>query len=152
MTTPSDCGHPHDGLSVDSAGHVWFDEEFANAIGELVPPGAVGGALSKLLTASTKGRAIRKLVAKGGFACPFAVPSAGTLRLSWQARQGVVARARARYGKAGAVKIAIHLTRTGKRVLKRAGRAKLVARAIFVPAGQAGLTRLREFTLVSRAS
>ena len=30
--------HPHDGLSLDAAGNVWFDEEFANAIGELVAP------------------------------------------------------------------------------------------------------------------
>jgi streptogramin lyase len=38
MNTLSDCGaHPHDGLSLDAAGNVWFDEEFANAIGELVP-------------------------------------------------------------------------------------------------------------------
>jgi streptogramin lyase len=37
MTTLSDCNaHPHDGLSLDSAGNVWFGEEFANAIGELV--------------------------------------------------------------------------------------------------------------------
>ena len=45
MTSLSNCSaHPHDGLSVDAAGNVWFDEEFANAIGELVaaappPPG-----------------------------------------------------------------------------------------------------------------
>jgi streptogramin lyase len=40
MNTLSDCGaHPHDGLNLDSAGNVWFDEEFANAIGELVPAG-----------------------------------------------------------------------------------------------------------------
>ncbi|MFL5854727.1 MAG: hypothetical protein ACJ77G_19925 [Solirubrobacteraceae bacterium] len=38
MNTLSDCNaHPHDGLSLDTAGNVWFDEEFANAIGELVP-------------------------------------------------------------------------------------------------------------------
>src|SRR5215216_1745069 len=36
ITTLSDCNaHPHDGLSLDSAGNVWFGEEFANAIGEL---------------------------------------------------------------------------------------------------------------------
>src|SRR5215207_1963098 len=41
MTTLSDCNaHPHDGLSLDSAGNVWFGEEFANAIGELSPAGA----------------------------------------------------------------------------------------------------------------
>jgi streptogramin lyase len=33
-----DCGaHPHDGLTLDSLGKVWFDEEFANAIAELDP-------------------------------------------------------------------------------------------------------------------
>jgi virginiamycin B lyase len=40
MTTLDRCSaHPHDGVSVDLAGNVWFDEEFANAIGELVVPG-----------------------------------------------------------------------------------------------------------------
>jgi streptogramin lyase len=38
LNTLSNCNaHPHDGLSLDTAGHVWFDEEFANAIGELIP-------------------------------------------------------------------------------------------------------------------
>jgi streptogramin lyase len=39
MTTLGNCGaHPHDGLGLDGLGNVWFDEEFANAIGELIPP------------------------------------------------------------------------------------------------------------------
>src|SRR3984893_3865013 len=39
MTSLSNCGaHPHDGLNVDGAGNVWWDEEFANALGELIPP------------------------------------------------------------------------------------------------------------------
>jgi len=38
MSSLSDCGaHPHDGLNVDGAGSVWFDDEFANALGELIP-------------------------------------------------------------------------------------------------------------------
>jgi streptogramin lyase len=38
LTTLGNCNaHPHDGLTLDPAGHVWFDEEFANAIGELIP-------------------------------------------------------------------------------------------------------------------
>src|SRR5437588_1784614 len=40
MNSLSNCGaHPHDGLNTDGVGNVWFDEEFANAIGELIPPG-----------------------------------------------------------------------------------------------------------------
>jgi streptogramin lyase len=39
MNTLDNCSaHPHDGLSVDAAGNVWFAEEFVNAIGELVMP------------------------------------------------------------------------------------------------------------------
>jgi hypothetical protein len=39
MTSLSSCGaHPHDGLGLDGTGSVWLDEEFANAIGELIPP------------------------------------------------------------------------------------------------------------------
>ena len=37
MTTLSNCSaHPHDGTSLDTHGHLWFDEEFGNAIGELI--------------------------------------------------------------------------------------------------------------------
>ena len=44
MNTLSSCGvHPHDGLGVDGAGNVWFDEEFANAMGELTPPATTPG-------------------------------------------------------------------------------------------------------------
>jgi hypothetical protein len=32
------CGvHTHDGLNLDPALHVWWDEEFNNALGELTP-------------------------------------------------------------------------------------------------------------------
>jgi streptogramin lyase len=46
MNTLSDCNaHPHDGLTLDPAGTVWFTEEFANAIGKLTPAGGpVAGA------------------------------------------------------------------------------------------------------------
>jgi streptogramin lyase len=41
MSTLSSCSaHPHDGLNLDPAGDVWFDEQFTNAIGELIPPSA----------------------------------------------------------------------------------------------------------------
>jgi streptogramin lyase len=47
LTTLSDCNaHPHDGLSLDSAGNVWFGEEFANALGELSQAGATHSVLS----------------------------------------------------------------------------------------------------------
>jgi streptogramin lyase len=33
----SNCNaHPHDGLNLDASFHVWWDEEFANALGELI--------------------------------------------------------------------------------------------------------------------
>jgi hypothetical protein len=39
MSSLSNCGaHPHDGLNLDGAGNVWWDEEFADAIGELIQP------------------------------------------------------------------------------------------------------------------
>jgi streptogramin lyase len=46
MTTLSDCNaHPHDGLSLDSSGRVWFGEEFANAIGVLSRSGGPAAGL-----------------------------------------------------------------------------------------------------------
>jgi streptogramin lyase len=39
VQTLSNCSaHPHDGLTFDGAGNVWFDQEFINALGELIPP------------------------------------------------------------------------------------------------------------------
>jgi hypothetical protein len=39
MNTLSDCGaHPHDGLRLDGSGNVWFDEQFVDAIGQLIAP------------------------------------------------------------------------------------------------------------------
>ena len=29
--------HPHDGLNVDAANSVWWDEEFTNSLGRLTP-------------------------------------------------------------------------------------------------------------------
>jgi streptogramin lyase len=57
MITLSNCGaHPHDGLGLDSGRNVWFEEEFANAIGELIPPApgsSAAGAPPAPVTSST---------------------------------------------------------------------------------------------------
>jgi streptogramin lyase len=38
VTQLSNCSaHPHDGLNHDPSSNIWWDEEFANALGELVP-------------------------------------------------------------------------------------------------------------------
>src|SRR5262249_54429884 len=44
LSTLSSCNaHPHDGLNLDASGNVWFNEEFANALGELVVQPSAGG-------------------------------------------------------------------------------------------------------------
>lgn len=56
LNTLSNCNaHPHDGLSLDNAaGNLWFDEEFANAIGELPAPApAPGGTAPTVVTGSS---------------------------------------------------------------------------------------------------
>jgi streptogramin lyase len=78
MTTLSDCNaHPHDGLDVDSAGNVWFDEEFADAIGELAgppanPSGASGSSSTTVIQASTGSSATAtiRIEAPGNTAAP----------------------------------------------------------------------------------
>jgi len=38
VTQLSSCGaHPHDGLNHDPSSDIWWDEEFANALGEWIP-------------------------------------------------------------------------------------------------------------------
>jgi hypothetical protein len=52
MTSLSNCSaHPHDGLDLDAAGNVWFDEQFVNAIGELVAA-APGPSMPSVVTGS----------------------------------------------------------------------------------------------------
>jgi virginiamycin B lyase len=264
MNTLSDCSaHPHDGLNLDSAGDVWFDEEFANAIGELAGPppptntspptvsgstlagqttlppantaaptiggiprqartltarkgswtnepthfsyrwqrcdprcaniadatsdsyrvaardidakvrvivtasndggsaqaksrgrGPVGpslkrvkAALSQLLAATTKGRTITTLRKKGGYRFFFRAPSGGSLKISWHARSALVATARRRFSKARAANVTIHLTRVGKRLLRRANRVTVAAKLVYIPVGEAAVSSQKRFTL-----
>jgi streptogramin lyase len=257
MTTLSDCNaHPHDGLSVDSAGNVWFGEEFANAIGELIlsggspattssgtgtglPPantsaprvrgapreaatvtalngswtngpttfsyrwqrcdpscatiplatsrtyrltardidarvrvavtatnaqgsakarsrslGPVGPSLrrvrrslSRLLAASTEGWTITKLLESDRFRRSFGAPSRGSLRIAWRARRLLIATAPRSLAQGGAAYVTTRLTRAGKRVLGRARRLAIVARAVFIPRRQPAVRSQRRFTL-----
>jgi len=256
-TTLSDCNaHPHDGLSLDSAGNVWFGEEFANAIGELsqaggpqsvmssgptggLPPtdtsaprirgkprqgqtltalkgswtnepigfkyrwqrcrakctnirhatsrsfmltardidtkvrvivtasnawgsaqassrrlGPVGPSLkrvrrslSRLLAATTNGRAISTLLDKHGFRRSYHAPSRGTLRIAWHARHVLVATGGGRFASAGAAKVTTRLTRAGKRLLGRTNGLAATAQVRFIPARQPAVTKQKRFTL-----
>jgi streptogramin lyase len=257
MTTLSDCNaHPHDGLSLDSAGNVWFGEEFANVIGGLIlsggspaatsssagaalPPantsaprvrgapreaatvtalkgswtngpttfsyrwqrcdpscatiplatsrsyslaardidasvrvvvtarnaqgsakassrslGPVGPSLkrvrrslSRLLAASTKGWTITKLLENDRFRRSFGAPGRGSLRIAWRAKRALIATARRSLAQGGAANVTTRFTRAGKRLLRRAKRLAIVARAVFIPTRQPAVKSQRRFTL-----
>jgi hypothetical protein len=270
MSTLSNCGaHPHDGLSVDSGGNVWFDEEFANVIGELIPAaaippppatavpgtppgtgtgipslaptrnaapvihgmatqgrvltadrgswangptgflytwqrcnprcasvargmssshrltahdigarvrvivmarnaagsaqaisrsvgpvgpsrGRVEAALSRLLAASTGRATISSLRRRSRDRAPFRAPSRGTLVVSWRGKGVAVATMRRRFRTAGARRVTIPISASGKRLLRRAHRLTLIAKSVYIPAGARAVTSAKRFTLTAR--
>jgi hypothetical protein len=131
---------------------------------EHTPPGLTAGALRALLrsTAVPRGSAPRigALLAHR-YVASLTAPSAGRLTVAWYfvPHGAHVARAthapapvrvasgRASAAKAGPMKITIALTSAGRRLLHRARRVALTARATFAPAGLAAQTATKTFTV-----
>jgi hypothetical protein len=87
------------------------------------------------------------LLRKDGFRRSYRAPSRGTLRTAWHARPALIATGRERFAKSGEATVTTRLTAAGKRLLRRAKRLTVAARAIFVPTQQPAVTRQKRFTL-----
>lgn len=110
--------------------------------------GLVGNALG------VHGQAARipALVKRGGYSFTFTAPSAGRLAISWyriqRGRKILVATVNVRLHRPGSTKLDLVLTRTGRNLLKHAGRMTLAAQGGFTPVGQATASASRTITLI----
>lgn len=114
--------------------------------------------LVKQLAPVGKAARIAALLKKGGYTFRFRTLTGGRLEIDWhsvaRAQRGTakikpvrLAIGKARFSKAGPVKITIKLTGTGKRMLKRASRMTLIANGIYRPTGKADVRATKRFTL-----
>lgn len=124
-------------------------------------PGAgVAAALAAIAGAAVPSGKLAKitvLLAHNGYAATFTAPAAGSLSIGWYqvpsgahlaARKPVlVASGTAKFPVPGTRRLTIKLTAAGRSLLKRSGRLKLVAQAIFAPTGGPRSSATRGFTL-----
>jgi streptogramin lyase len=96
----------------------------------------VRAALAKLL-ATMKRSTITRLLGKRSWRGSFRAPSSGRLSVAFRAgsRPTLVASARRHISKAGGRIITVRLTRSGRRLLKRAAKLTLGVHVAYVPAG-----------------
>jgi hypothetical protein len=118
------------------------------------------GALESGLLPAGKGAKLGALLGSRGLSISFRAPTAGKLVVSWSEvpdARGVpgrtstaalvVATGSVSFSALEVKKVRIELTSAGKRVLGRAGRIKLLARASFTPTGEAPVVSARTFEL-----
>jgi streptogramin lyase len=105
--------------------------------------GPVGPSLRRVraavdhLLATMKRSTITRLLEKRSWRDSFRAPSSGRLSVAFRAGPGptLVADARRHFSKAGGRTITVRLTRSGRRLLKRAAKLRLGVHVAYVPAG-----------------
>ena len=104
--------------------------------------------LRSLMTVS-KRATIDRILKRKRYSARFHAPGAGTLDVVWSkgAKRVVVARAHVVFKKASTRRITLKLTKAGVRILRRADRLKLTARARFAPKSGTPVTARRVVTL-----
>jgi hypothetical protein len=107
--------------------------------------------LMHALSARGKSASIRSLLKHGGYSFSFAAPSAGRLQVLWyrlvHGRRLLVGTVTFTFRKAGSAKIEIRVTRTGRNLLRHAGKLRLTASAGFTPVGLGTTIASRTITL-----
>jgi hypothetical protein len=116
--------------------------------------------LGRQLALPRNGAKIASLLRSGRFSMSFTALEAGTVVVDWyevppgahlarktKARPVLVASGRRHVSAAGTFKIKLKLTAAGKRLLKRAKRFKVTAKAIFTPTGKRPITATKTFVL-----
>jgi hypothetical protein len=111
------------------------------------------GLLTNILAVHGGGARIRALLKRGGYAFTFSAPFAGRLVISWYRVQRhhhrmLVATVSVRLRKSGKARIALKLSRDGRKLLKAEHRLALAAQDGFTPVGQGTTSASRTITLI----
>jgi hypothetical protein len=123
------------------------------ATGTFAPsPSEIRALLAKILAPHGNAARISALLKHGGYSFRWRAPSAGRLVISWYARprhraRVLVATVRRSFAKAETTTITIALTPAGRRLLRSARKLTLSASVSFAPAGGAGTTLIKSFTV-----
>jgi hypothetical protein len=114
----------------------------------------VKASLGRILVPGGKAATIAAILRAGGFTFALTAPSAGTASIAWSvvprakhARPVVVATGRASFAKAGAARITVRLTPSGKQLLRNAKTLTVTSKASFTPTGHAGVSVTKAFAL-----
>lgn len=114
----------------------------------------LGALLRDQLTPRGRAARIRNILAAGGYPLHFKTPVAGRVRIEWllrPTRRGAplvrLASGVRTFPAPGTARIVLRLTRTGRRVLARNKRVRLVARGVFAPAGGSPVSAEADFAL-----
>ena len=150
---PATCPSGSFCIAFDNPGHV--------LLGARVPSSAqIRALLHRQLRPTGRATRISNLAKHGGYTLDFTSPSSGQLNISWyrsagrharRSRSALVATATAGLASQGQWKVAITLTRKGRRELARLRAVKIIAEVKFTPASEAPVTSVRTFVLNRRS-
>jgi hypothetical protein len=145
--------------AVDDAGNAFIYSTPPLPPASTSPPvisgSAVGGALSRVLVPSGRGRKIRALLRHRGYSAVFDAPSAGRLTISWYVGPGkargkqlvLIAKLSVSVHRAGAAVVTITLTRRGRQLLGHSHRLSVISTGRFAATGQPATSVTKRFTL-----
>jgi hypothetical protein len=118
---------------------------------------SVTALLRKVLRPAGKLAKLSAVRKHGGYTLSFKSLGAGKLTVSWYLvakgahlaaiRPVLVASGKASFTKSRTLKLAVRLTRKGKRLLKHAKRIKLTAKGVYTPAKARAISTTKSFTL-----
>jgi hypothetical protein len=120
-----------------------------------VSSGQIIVVLLQVLAPSGQGSRIKTLLRHVGITITFDWLEAGSLEIDWYAKPAgkgktkpiLIASGRRTSATIGEIQVHISLTSAGKKLLKHASRAKVTAKGVFTPAGEAPATTLKAFTI-----
>jgi streptogramin lyase len=122
----------------------------SRAAGPVGPsPRRVKAALATLLATGTKRSTITRLLRTGSWQASFGAPSSGRLSIAFRARRStLVGGARWHFANTGRRVVTVRLTRTGRRLVKRAAKLRLRVQVVYVPAGGPAIRRSKRLSAI----
>ena len=147
--------------SVTAGNSVGTASTVSNQVGPVQPSAAqINAAIAGVLLPKGENAKIAALLKNGGYTFTFKAPSGGKLTISWyylpkgahiakntKPKPQLVATATVNVSKAGAVKVRVRLTKTGKRLLKNAKTLKVTSKVGYTTTAGRLVVKLKAFTL-----